>query len=119
MSKLILIRGIPGSGKSTLAKTIPHDSHFEADMFFMINGEYVFDNTKIKEAHEWCQEQTRNALNRNEIVIVSNTFVKKWEMESYLKMCPDAKIIIANGKYKNIHNVPDAVIERMVNNFEY
>ena len=55
MSKeLILVRGIPGSGKSTFAKSLG-GTHFETDKFFMVDGEYKFDGTKIKEAHKWCK----------------------------------------------------------------
>ncbi len=47
MKELFLLRGLPGSGKSTLAKSLS-DSHIEADMFFMKDGEYKFDGSKIK-----------------------------------------------------------------------
>ena len=55
---LILLRGLPGSGKSTLANIIllqPNNNPQEvlsADDFFVDkNGDYIFDGTKIKEAH--------------------------------------------------------------------
>ena len=52
---LYIVRGIPGSGKSTFAKTLG-GQHYESDMFFINeNGEYNFDVTKIKDAHQWCQ----------------------------------------------------------------
>ena len=44
-------------GKSTLAKRVCNQ-HIEADMFFMKDGEYKFDPTKLKQAHEWCREKT-------------------------------------------------------------
>jgi Tfp pilus assembly pilus retraction ATPase PilT len=43
---LYLVRGIPGSGKSTFAKTLSGE-YYEADMFFMVDGEYKFDVAKI------------------------------------------------------------------------
>ena len=52
---LYIVRGIPGSGKSTFAKTLG-GQHFEADMYFIDeSGNYKFDITEIKLAHEWCQ----------------------------------------------------------------
>ena len=51
---LFIVRGLPGSGKTTLAKSLG-SVHFEADMYFMEGNEYKFDITKIKKAHEWCQ----------------------------------------------------------------
>jgi predicted kinase len=117
MSSLTLIRGLPGSGKSTMAQSMGI-THFEADMFFMKDGQYQFDHTKIKEAHEWCQNQTKEALDRGEQVVVSNTFVKKWEMQPYYDMCRDVSIITLTGNYGNIHGVPEEVVERMRSNWE-
>ena len=52
---LYIVRGIPGSGKSTFAKRLViHDFLVcEADKYFVDKetGEYNFDFTKIKDAH--------------------------------------------------------------------
>jgi hypothetical protein len=93
-------------------------THFEADMYFMKDGQYQFDYTKIKDAHAWCQNQTKEALARGEEVVVSNTFVKEWEMQPYLDMCPAVRIITLEGNYGNIHGVPEEVIERMRSSWE-
>ena len=62
MEKILYIaRGLPSSGKSTFAKTLG-GTHFEADMFFMVDGEYKFDHTKLKEAHEWCRNGVNTAM---------------------------------------------------------
>lgn len=66
---LYLIRGIPGSGKSTFAQQLLAaevvDSVFEADHYFYdVDGRYVFDASKIGEAHSRCQKATINVLNR-------------------------------------------------------
>ena len=60
--ELILLRGLPGSGKSTLAKIIlqlrstDEPEVLSADDFFEDKeGEYNFDPTKLKEAHNYCQ----------------------------------------------------------------
>ncbi len=82
---------------------------------------YDFNRELLKNAHEWCQKNTKNALKYNDVV-VSNTFVKKWEMEPYFDMAhdlgADIQIIEAKGEYANIHNVPDAIIARMRANWE-
>lgn len=125
MSKLILIRGLPGSGKTTMAKRMmtPSTRHYEADMYFeKHDGSYQFDPKKIKQAHEWCQRKTRAALEAGLDVIVSNTFTQRWEMESYVKMAQELsaklEVITARGEWKNIHDVPDAAIQRMRDRWE-
>lgn len=80
---LILLRGLPGSGKTTLAKALG-GIHVEADQYFMEDGEYKFDASKLKDAHGWCQSIVDSYLrNGFEKIIVSNTFTQEWEMKSY------------------------------------
>ena len=63
---LYIIRGIPGSGKSTLAKKlVGDDNYFEADMYFLQDGIYEFDITKIKDAHDWCYNKIEEKFARN------------------------------------------------------
>lgn len=54
MQTLTLIRGLPGAGKSTLASELvsrePNTKHFEADMFFVEDGMYRFDKSKLNGA---------------------------------------------------------------------
>ena len=57
---LYIVRGIPGSGKSTFAKSLG-GTHFEADMFFMKNGEYKYDMFKNKEWINSCWRITRSS----------------------------------------------------------
>ncbi len=120
-AKLILIRGLPGSGKTTLAKQLASKldaKHFEADMYFEnAQGDYLFDQNKLGDAHDWCFCQTKKWLKRSHIVIVSNTFVRHWEMKRYLQYCKkhhvEFEIKVCGGTFKSIHNVPSEVIEKM------
>ena len=122
---LYIVRGLPGSGKSTFAKSIA-PVHFEADMFFMNDGEYKFDFSKIKEAHQWCQESTQDAMvSGSPKVAVSNTFTQEWEMKPYYEMAEKYgymifSVIVENRHGgKNIHGVPDATLDNMRKRFEF
>lgn len=117
---LVLIRGLPGSGKSTLAKTLcynPDWMHFEADMFWMQDGEYKFDATRLREAHEWCQEKTRDCLSQYIDVVVSNTFTTVKEMRPYFEIAREFDIVpnvfVAQNNFGNTHNVPEETLKKM------
>ena len=124
MKELILLRGLPGSGKSTLAKAIGGPV-FEADNFFMINGEYKFNPSLISVAHTHCQNQTQIAMiDGNEKIIVSNTFTQEWEMKSYYELANKygyrVHSVIVENRHggSNEHGVPVDKLEVMKNRFE-
>jgi len=121
---LYIVRGIPGSGKSTFAKTLG-GQHYEADMFFIdVDGNYQFDSTKIKDAHQWCQSIVKtDMILEYPKIIVSNTSTQEWEMEPYFKLAKEYgyavfTIVVENVHGgKNIHNVPDDKIKQMKERF--
>ena len=125
MKELILLRGLPGSGKSTLAKSIG-GSHVEADMFFIDDvGNYNFDASRLKDAHEWCRKTTETAINRGASkIIVSNTFTMEWEMDAYYELAKEygyrVHTLIVENRHGGVneHNVPDDKLEQMKNRFE-
>ena len=126
MSSLIIVRGMPGSGKSTLAAklaALEYYNHFETDQFWMVDGEYKFDMSRIKEAHQWCQDSVREKLTKGYGVVVSNTFTTQKEMKPYFDMAKEfgirPQVILCQGNYGNIHNVPTDVLARMAERFEY
>jgi predicted kinase len=115
--KLILIRGLPGSGKSTLAKMMSAE-HVEADMYFIDNnGDYHFDETLLNQAHQWCIDRVKDLLNQGVDVVVSNTFVRYWEMKPYIELANtksvELEIIHSTGSFNTIHNVNAATMEKM------
>ena len=125
MTSLTLIRGIPGSGKTTLAKKLLLKTgvHFEADMFFEHDGKYNFVQENLGQAHAWCKSQCDDSLHYGMDVIVSNTFTTLKELRPYFEIASKYKIvphvILCQGNYNNIHNVPIEVLEKMKNRFEY
>ena len=126
---LYIVRGVPGSGKSTFAKSIG-GIHIEADQFFMENGKYNFDITKIKLAHKYCKNQTEAWMKtdgvqvNNDKIVVSNTFTQEWEIEPYFELAEKYgyrvfSLIVENRHDgKNIHDVPVDKLEQMKNRFE-
>ena len=117
-NEVVIIRGLPGSGKSTLAKSMVDYLHFEADMYLEINGEYVYDASKIKQAHDWCVDSAKNALEKGANVVISNTFVKLWEIQRYIELGFPYKILELQGKWPNIHGVPIEMIDIMASRWE-
>jgi predicted kinase len=124
MKELFLLRGLPGSGKSTLAKSLG-GKNFEADMFFMNNGVYEFDATKLPNAHRWCQSRVVLSMeDLDERIVVSNTFTQEWEMKEYEDLAKEFGYIvyslIVENRHDgvNSHNVPDEALTKMRNRFE-
>ena len=122
--KLLLIRGLPGSGKSTFAKTLIGYDHFEADMYFIQeDGSYKYDSAYIRKAHEWCKQRTYESLAAGRNVVVSNTFIQLWTMKPYVNMADVLNAVLdvkeMSGQYGNIHNVPEDILIRMKEQWEY
>jgi len=129
---LYIIRGVPGSGKSTLAKSIVKSWQiFEADKYFMKNGNYKFDFNGLKDSHNFCKRQVHKAMHPGLVnslfyrnIVVSNTFTQEWEMRFYQiiakKYGYKVHTIIVENRHgnKNKHGVPDEKVEQMRNRFE-
>jgi predicted kinase len=121
---LYLLRGLPGAGKSTIGQNLK-TVNFEADQYFMKDGQYKFDPTKLRDAHEWCQNKVKNCMVEGiKDISVSNTFTQEWEMQAYIDMASAYgymvfSIIVENRHGgKNTHNVPSETLEKMKNRFE-
>ena len=133
MKKLYIVRGLPGSGKSTFAEALVGSDFLvcEADKYFIVDGEYKFDGTKIKQAHEWCRNRVETYMKDSLVndqfyreIAVSNTFTQEWEMEAYYKLAEQYgymvfSIIVENRHGGvNEHGVPADKLEQMKNRFE-
>lgn len=126
----ILVRGMPGSGKTTFVKKTFGDrlwnfiDHFEADQYFTdIDGNYRFDASRLKDAHQLCLDNTEWSLSKGREVVVSNTFTTIKELKPYFELGKmynaTPVVILCQNKFTSVHNVPEEALERMKNRFEY
>lgn len=143
-NEVIILRGIVGSGKSSYAHKIIFTSSkrsviCSADDYFVkrcVDGtalDYMFDVTKLPEAHAICFRTFLKAIHEKvPLIIVDNTNIHRWEYMNYemaailseydmrivelqvdtidqLKKCCD----------RNVHRVPREVIARQAMEFEH
>ncbi|KAE9267305.1 hypothetical protein PR003_g31823 [Phytophthora rubi] len=105
----VIMRGLPGSGKTTFAQEVARyaatvdfrASICSADLFFQRGGSYVFDASRLWEAHRSCYEQCRELLWRSpdrgvDIVIVDNCNLRMDDYERYQDLhIPSDKLAVA------------------------
>ena len=130
---LFLVRGLPGSGKTSFASAIWNDyAVCEADKFFYDKeGNYNFDPSKLKEAHNWCKNEVEIRMQDHQNnqqyypeIAVSNTFTQEWEMEDYFKLAEKygykvVSLIIENRHGgQNVHGVPEDKLQIMKDRFQ-
>lgn len=134
MKELFLLRGLPGSGKSTLANSIVGSDFLvcEADKYFYDKeGNYNFDGSKLKDAHEFCRNTVETYMKDSLIngqfyrkIVVSNTFTQQWEMETYFELAKkygyQVYSIIVENRHGGVnqHGVPAEAVTRMRDRFE-
>jgi hypothetical protein len=86
-------------------------------------GNYNFDAERLVLAHGWWLRKTREALEENRTVIVSNTFTTKRELKPYFNLAKEFFIVpvvyLAQNQFPNVHNVPAEKLEQMRNRFQY
>jgi predicted kinase len=125
----IILRGVSGSGKTTIAEYLEFiaTDNLEcvictADDFFYKDGEYLFDASKLGQAHEYCKEKAEAAMKENVgLVIIANTNTSEWEYKPYVQIAEEngyniVSLVIENlHGNKNVHGVPDEVLEKQKN----
>lgn len=134
--KLIIMRGISGSGKSTLAKKIGKGGIvLSTDDYFMKDGVYNFEPTKLGEYHKKNQEKTKECMEKEITpIVIDNTNSKEWEMKPYVSLADDfgyqvkieempipsmEELIKRQKSRENINkSLPKETLERMINNFK-
>lgn len=129
MRTVTILRGVSGSGKSTYtAKNFSTATVCSADLFFLKDGVYQFDATKLGNAHSWCFRQFEAALQRgDDSVVVDNTNTKLWEFKNYVQAAAkygyEVKVVrltvdVAVAAARNLHGVPVETVQRMQDRFQ-
>jgi len=123
---LYLVRGVSGAGKSTFAKALATaygGVHIEADMYFMQNGAYNFQQSRLTDAHNWCQGVVDAALSIGRTVVVSNTSTTEKEVQPYQELVKQhnanfVSLIVENRNgTMSVHDVPEEALQRQRSRF--
>ena len=139
---LFLMRGVPGSGKSTLAMMLAESYSrlvgssqvkiLSTDDFFVKNGVYTFDRTKLGYAHQrniiLAEEAMRQGIR---YVFIDNTNISNKEMAPYVALAEQYKYevqYVTVGRFdqehvkkyheRNEHGVPFDNILSMARRFQ-
>ena len=122
MKTVLIISGISGSGKTTLAETLG-GTICTADDFFMVDGEYLFDPSKLGEAHGACFQKFKEALDREDpLVIMNNTTTHEDHAKPYVVAAQKAGytvhwvVALPHHSGENVHGVPDSVLDKQALN---
>lgn len=116
---LYIMQGPSGSGKSTVAQKLASERTvvFSTDDYFYEDGVYVFRPELLKVRHVANQGRTRVALEHGWSVVVDNTNIQRWQARPYVEMAVSLNIpvvfIRCEARWKNIHGVPDAIVDAM------
>lgn len=147
--KVIVMSGIPGSGKSTWAtNNYSKALYCSADNYFIKDGLYDFDASKLSKAHNYCMKKFLESIDylENEqeseeefntrleqdgwdpIIVVDNTNLSKWEASPYIAVAKAkdfeievVRIISINPDIaagRNTHGVPYNKVLEMHNRME-
>ncbi len=133
MEKIVIImRGVPGSGKTNMANYLAEGKHAvvcSTDSYFVTDGKYDRDHTKLRENHQKNLERfIQCLLDGIPLVICDNTNIRHRDFENYVTAGdkfgyrvaivtlphPDPEV----AAKRNLHNVPVEAIRRMIEQWE-
>lgn len=123
---LLVFQGPSGSGKSTMANKLVKEYEnaviYSTDDLFHENGIYNFNAKLLGVNHQKNLERSVQALKEGKTVLIDNTNLSAWECGPYVKAAVElgieVKFVRCEGRYKNIHGVPEAKVQQMWDRME-
>jgi predicted kinase len=127
-STVWLLRAAQGAGKSftaTQLNQLPNSIICCADDYFMVNGEYKFDGSKLKYAHQECQQKFINALELGkENIIVANCNARERDFAFYVEAAKQygavlISLVVENRHgNRNVHGCDEQIVDRVKNSIK-
>ncbi len=130
MKHMVILRGIPGSGKSTYQREhFPDAFVVSSDHFFVKEGVYRFDHTKLGEAHRACFRACLEAvvISESPLIVVDNTNLRAVEVAPYVVLGEafgyevEVITLLTNpviAAARNVHGVPEDSVLKMARRLE-
>lgn len=113
LKMMYIVRGLSGSGKSTIAQHLSNSTGAEVceadDYFVTSSGEYDWDESKLKQAHDRCYNKVLANLEQGKDVIISNTSLVERELKPYLNLAKqygyNVQTLLVQSLFKSTHDV--------------
>jgi len=126
---IIILRSVSGSGKSHMANILCQKvGYYQVcadDYFYDEDGNYNFDPSKLRDAHDHCKKRFMSMLMCEggvDTIIVANTNTKESDWKFYeeegKKAGADIIFLVIENRHGNVnqHNVPEETLHRQEQN---
>lgn len=127
--RMVLMQGPQGVGKTTIAKAIAKRGGVQilsADDYFMKDGSYVFDGTRLADAHAACKRRAEEVLTTSEdVALIDNCNKNMRDASAYmslvtghvlvLRIQPKNQVEAIRCGNRSVHQVPSKNVIRTYN----